>query len=222
MTTSKKKTESKKPESKALAITPLNLHLVEFAIKGTAPYVQAKFSAKATQAMRNKMLAGSSAAKGRKRDPRDFDDDYEQAKHISTEGWIGIPASCFRQAAISACRLVGFKMTLGKLSVFVENDGFDKDGYPLIKLNGTPVKHEAMVRNATGVADIRVRPMFHEWDAKIRVRYDADQFSLDDVVNLFHRVGVQVGIGEGRPDSKSSTGMGWGTFEITQVRQLAA
>jgi hypothetical protein len=33
-----------------------------------------------------------------------------------------------------------------------------------------------------------------------------------------HRVGAQVGIGEGRPDSKNSTGMGWGTFEIKEVK----
>jgi hypothetical protein len=28
------------------------------------------------------------------------------------------------------------------------------------------------------------------------------------------RVGIQVGICEGRPDSKNSAGMGWGTFKL--------
>jgi len=70
------------------------------------------------------------------------------------------------------------------------------------------------VRNATGVADIRVRPMWREWGAHVRVKYDADQFTLTDVTNLMARVGMQVGIGEGRPDSKSSAGLGWGTFEL--------
>ena len=46
------------------------------------------------------------------------------------------------------------------------------------------------------------------------MRYDADQFTAVDIANLMMRVGVQVGIGEGRPDSKTSTGMGWGTFEV--------
>jgi len=31
---------------------------------------------------------------------------------------------------------------------------------------------------------------------------------------LLARVGMQVGIGEGRPDSKNSAGMGWGLFEV--------
>ncbi len=211
-----------KVQARTLNITPPNMETVEIAIRGNAPFVMARFSDKAKRQMRDKMLAGSAAAKGTKRPPRDFDDDYEQAKHISTDGWLGIPASSFRQASIRACSLVGFKMTLGKLSIFVEADGYDKEGYPLIKIEGEPVKHEAMVRNATGVADIRVRPMFHQWGAKVRVRYDADQFSLEDMVNLFTRVGIQVGIGEGRPSSKNSSGMGWGTFDIEGVTSLSA
>lgn len=65
-----------------------------------------------------------------------------------------------------------------------------------------------------GVADIRWRPMWEQWSAKVRVRWDANQFSAQDVVNLLSRAGMQVGIGEGRPDSKASNGMGWGMFEV--------
>jgi hypothetical protein len=48
------------------------------------------------------------------------------------------------------------------------------------------------------------------------VRFDADQFTLRDIANLLLRAGMQVGVGEGRPDSKKSCGMGWGTFEIKE------
>jgi hypothetical protein len=48
----------------------------------------------------------------------------------------------------------------------------------------------------------------------VRVQYDADQFTATDAANLMTRVGAQVGIGEGRPDSKMSAGMGWGTFKL--------
>jgi hypothetical protein len=33
-------------------------------------------------------------------------------------------------------------------------------------------------------------------------------------------VGRQVGIGEGRPDSRNSCGMGWGLFEIVNRKEL--
>lgn len=165
--------------------------------------------------MKAKHEAGSQAKKGSKRESRDFNDDYEQSKHISTDGWCGIHAGSIRNAMISACRLVGFKMTLAKLCLFVEADGYDAvDGVPLIKIEGKPEQVSMMVRNATGVADIRVRPMWRKWAANIRIRYDADQFSLEDITNLLQRVGMQVGLGEGRPDSKTSAGMGWGLFEI--------
>ena len=200
----------------AVQIKPANIQQAVFKIKGTAPYVQARFSAKAMQAMKEKMLAGSTAKGKKVREARNFDEDFEQAKHVSEQGWVGIPASSFRQAIISACRLVGFRMTLAKLSVFVAADGFDRvDGIPLIKLQAPePECTEMAVRNATGVADIRVRPMWREWAADVTVSYDADQFTLQDVTNLMQRVGMQVGIGEGRPDSRDSAGLGWGTFTL--------
>lgn len=196
------------------------LRVAEFSLVGNAPYVQLRFSQKAMNAMADKMKAGSQAKGKKVRAARDFDDDFEQAKHLSTEGWVGIPAGSFRAAMISACRLVGFKMTLAKLSVFILADGFDKvDGVPLVKLSGTPEKNIMAVRNATGVADLRCRPMWKKWDCKLRVQFDEDRFSLQDVTNLLMRVGKQVGIGEGRPDSRESAGLGWGTFDIAETEE---
>jgi len=210
-----KQTAVAAPPTTTAAIKAPDIRTVAFNIRGTAPYVQARFSGKAMQAMMSKMAAGS-VAKGKKvREARDFDEDYRNAMHVSVDGWHGIPASAFRQAMISACRLVGFRMTLAKLSVFVLADGFDAiDGIPLIKLAGKPERVDMAVRNQTGVADIRVRPMWREWSAQVKVRYDADQFTTSDVANLMNRVGQQVGIGEGRPDSRESAGLGWGTFKL--------
>ena len=139
----------------------------------------------------------------------------------SKEGWHGIPAPAFRNAAVSACKICGFHMTKAKLSLFVEADGFDaQDGTPLVKITeGEPIKHEATVRLATGVCSLAIRPMWREgWKAKVRIRFDADQFTLSDVSNLMMRVGLQVGVGEGRPDSKKSCGMGWGVFELSNKK----
>ena len=204
-----------KTQSAAVTITAPNMVTAVFRIVGNAPYVQLRFPQKAQALMRAKMEKGSQAKKGAKRDPRDFQEDYKQAMYTSTEGWHGIPAPVFRNAMISACRIVGFQMTKAKLAVFCEADGMDKDdATPMIIINGTPEAVEHHVRNATGVADLRVRAMWREWSAVVRLRFDADMFSLDDITNLLARVGTQVGIGEGRPDSKQSAGMGWGTFDI--------
>jgi len=52
------------------------------------------------------------------------------------------------------------------------------------------------------------------WEAVVHITFDADMLTATDVANLLSRAGMQVGIGEGRPDSKSSCGMGWGTFAV--------
>lgn len=212
------KTETTKDTTKqAITIAPPNFETVSFLIEGTAPYVQNRFSAKAMEAIRETQEAGSTAKKGKRKEAKDFGAAYLGAMHVSTDGWCGIPAPAFRNAMISACKIVGFHMTKGKLSVFVEADGFDEvDGTPLVKIaKGEPHYHEAFVRNASGVVDLRPRPMWDPgWQANVRVRYDADMFALMDVTNLMLRAGMQVGIGEGRPDSKSSCGQGWGVFSL--------
>lgn len=208
-------------ESVNITISAPDIRTAEFRIIGTAPYVQLKFSEKSKLQMMEKHQKGQQGKKGIKKEVRNFDNDYKQAMHISTEGWHGIPASAFRNAMISACRLVGFKMTQAKLAVFVVPDGIDKtDGTPLVKIKGMPEKAIHNVRNATGVADLRVRAMWRVWSVVLKIQYDNDLFSAVDITNLLARVGIQVGIGEGRPDGKNSAGMGWGLFRLEEKSNI--
>lgn len=198
-----------------VVIPPPDLRTVAFTLIGTAPFVQLRFSQKVIDGFEKKFGEEAPSSKKKVRTKRDYQADFLGAQHIAEAGWKGVPAGAFRAAMISACRLVDFKMTLAKLSVFIEADGYDKvDGTPLVKIEGEPELLNMIVRNANGQPDLRTRAMWKKWSIKLRVRYDAKQFSHLDIANLINRVGMQVGIGEGRPDSKSSAGMGWGTFRI--------
>lgn len=205
-----------KDPKQTVTIKPPNFGIVEFHARGVAPLVIHRFSAKTKQQMKQKMETGKAASSRKNREAKATDELYQEARYISTEGWDGFNAASIRAAMISACRLVGFKMTLAKLAVFVEPDGVDalEPQIPLIRIYGDPVKQEDMARVETGQPYVTVRAAYPKWEAKIRIRFDADQFTLADVGNLMARVGMQVGIGEGRPDSKNSTGMGWGLFTI--------
>ena len=210
-------TEASPVKDRQVIIAPPKFEVATVKLIGIAPYVQHKFSQKARNQIMATQMAGQQAKKGKTREPKDFDVVYKAAMYVSRKGWHGIPASAFRNAMISACRTVGFKMTLAKLSLFTEADGFDaEDGTPLVRITkGEPHQHIAPARNANGSVDIRVRPMWNEgWEATLRVRWDAEQFSATDVINLLARVGQQIGIGEGRPDSRMSCGLGWGLFEV--------
>lgn len=206
-----------------ITIAPPNMRTAIFTIRGTAPLVTARFSKKAE--LMAKMSEGKAGSNKRKREARDYDKEAEDAAYVSTDGWYGCNAAAFRNAMISACRLVGYKMTIARLSLFVEADGHDaNEGTPLVRIfpatepdgDEKPYRTSTMhTRNATGVTDVRSRPMWEPgWTMQLRVRFDADQFALADVANLLARVGLQVGIGEGRPDSKSSNGLGFGLFSV--------
>jgi hypothetical protein len=209
-------------EKRDIRITAPNFQYITLKIIGTAPLLQLRMTEKAENAMLEKMAAGPQAKKGKAREARNYDEEYTQAAYKSKEGWFGFNAAALRLACIRVCSLVDFKMTLAKMSIFVEAEGFDvRDGTPLVRILGTPVKDVRAVTNASGVKDFRVRARWDTWSAKVRIRFDADQFSAEDVTNLISRVGLQNGLGEGRPFSKMSAGMDFGLFQIERTKTKA-
>lgn len=199
-----------------VVITPLREKVAGFKIVGTAPLMMCKFSTVKFDTMKAAQEAGSQSNAKKTRKARDFKKDFEEASHRSREGWYGLPCAAFRRGLIETCRMVGFKMTIAKMSVFIEADGYERtSGDPLVKLICKEPRQDLRpARNANGSCDIRSRPMWDAWSAVVRVRFDEDQFSLTDITNLLHRMGSQNGMGEGRPNSSSSSGMGFGTFRI--------
>jgi hypothetical protein len=202
----------KKHDDLNVKISPPKFATLQFNIEGTAPLVQARFSKKLE--LMDKYAEQSKGKK--KREARDYDADFHES-YYKCGKWVGVNAASFRAAMIRACSLVNFKMTLAKLSIFVQADGFDdSEGIPLVKINGTPEALIMPMRNKSGGTDIRVRTKVWPWSINLKVTYDSDQFSATDVTNLLSRAGAQVGIGEGRPSSRESIGMGWGTFKIAK------
>lgn len=200
----------------SVTIKAPNIQTAEFCIVGTAPLVVHRFSAKTKQQMLEKMETGKAASSKKTREAKDSNDTFNEARYVATAGWDGFHAGALRQAMISACRLVGYKMTLAKLSLFVLADGWDakEPQIPLVRINGTPERQDDMARVETGQPYVTIRARYWPWRATLRIRFDADQFTVDDIANLLMRVGMQVGLCEGRPDSKKSAGMGWGLFDL--------
>jgi len=204
-------------EEQAISIKAPNFGHIQFRLIGTAPLVGNKFAAKMREAMKAGQEAGRTAKSKKVREPKNFDEVYQGHRHISTEGWDGIPATAIRAAMVSACRTAGYKMTWAKLAFQVIPDGFDNDDRSaLIRITkGEPKPLESYVRLATGAADITHRPVWDPgWEAMVTIRYDADMLTSQDVANLLARAGEQVGILAGRPDSRMSVGQGWGTFKL--------
>jgi len=207
-----------------IQITPPNIKRAGFTIEGTAPLVIHRFDKKVMQDFEDKIIAGSKPRGKNKFEPKNPEDICEAAKYIGeTNGkrWDGFNASGVRLAMISACRGANFKMTIAKQSLFVEADGWDifTPLVPLVRIIGKAQISKMIAKTETGVAMLTIRPMYQPWSAKLKIRFDADLFTFGDVTNLLARAGECVGICEGRPDSKNSGGMGWGTFKITNEKE---
>jgi hypothetical protein len=218
-----KKEKEKTMKEVVSKITAPDIQTAIFTIEGTAPLVVHRFAHKAKQAMIDKVEEGTKPNKGKKvHEAADPDALYNAARYISREGWDGFNVAAVRCAMIRACSLVNFKMTIAKMGLFVEADGRDAQDpeYGLVRIQGKPRKLESVVRvPSTGASMVVFRPIYDEWKAEIRVRFDRSLLSIADVANLLARAGEQVGLCEGRPSSSNSAGMGWGTFRIVNEKQ---
>jgi len=188
-------------------------------VEGISPLVCNRFAEKARQELHDRHAAGDQRKSKKEREPKDFNAAYEAAMHRSTDGWLGLPCSAFMSAMVSACRATGVVMTRAKIAMWIDADGYSDDGYALTKITkGKPRYDERYVRNQTGVVDLRARPMWDPgWQAVVTISFDRGMISPESIANLLSRAGRQVGIQEGRPDSKKSVGMGWGLFKIVNT-----
>lgn len=78
-----------------------------------------------------------------------------------------------------------------------------------------PIKYtEMVIANHGGkrerVPCIILRPMFKNWFAILKIKYDADLISLEQIVNLINRAGVRRGLGAFRPEK----GGEYGQYEV--------
>jgi hypothetical protein len=208
-------------KKEVVAVSAPDIRGLVFNIEGTHPLGISRFSQKAETAMKEKQEAGSTARAKKDRKARDFDADYEAAKYVSTEGWLGMNAAAFRNGMISVSKIAGMIMTRMKLSIFTVHDGVDKnDGTPLVRIYGEPEKWLAPVRLPNGSFDLRMRVRFPQWKMRVQLEYDAGVVTMYDVANLMVRLGRQAGIGEGRPDSKDGPGIMMGLFRLVDSQEF--
>jgi len=92
----------------------------------------------------------------------------------------------------------------------------------MVRHEGKPVHDTRPVRLESGVADLRNRPRYDNWAIELTIEYDADMLSANDVGALLARAGLQVGIGELRPQAPNSFGGDCGMFTVKTAKRLRA
>lgn len=193
------RTKAAQPE--AVTIPALRLLVAEITLVGDSPLISNCFSDEAKSAMLAKQMKQASTGRAAK-DPEAL---YRASLRPLPNGGYGHPAVAFKSAAVDACRsIAGIAMTEARGAFHVLGD--------LVEIHGDPTMREDVVRNSTGVADIRYRACFEKWWVRLRVRYNADVLSLEQLVNLFNVAGFSTGVGDWRP-GKSKSGA-FGMFHV--------
>lgn len=186
---------------------------VTFPIVGTRPLIVHNWSDKARRMMLDKQMGKTKIG----REPKDPVADFNASRYTSTEGWDGIPATAFKAAMVAACRLVdGLTMTLAKQLFFVVGDGFTAKGVDLVRLVGEPTMREDMVRNDSGVADIRFRAQYWPWSAELTIRFNANLINHENIASLVALAGSSVGVCEWRPSAPKVATGSYGLWAIQE------
>jgi hypothetical protein len=195
-------------KTQVIEIQKPNMQELQVELVEDTPVIVHRFSDKSRKEMLDKQMKKAVKKKG-KRDP---DREFEEAKYLFPDGRNGVPCVWFKAAAVGACRLVGnLPMTMARRLFFIQADGKHQDGTDLIELHSDkPKKREDIVRLSGGVADLRYRPEYKNWSVKLKVKYNADHVTPEQLVNLFDIAG-QGGVGEMRPDR---TNFDYGMFHV--------
>jgi hypothetical protein len=192
------------PSQDQVVVARIEPRIIEVEIEGVTPLLVCAWSEKAKQ----QMLEAQMGKAKKKKEHKNPEECYNAARYVSTEGWDGIPAGGMKGCLVNACRAVdGLPMTLAKRMVFIRAQGYTADGQGLVRIYGDRQMHQGMVRVSNGSADIRFRPIYRKWSAKLEVEFLANVISTEQVCNLIELAGYVEGLCEHRPGApKNNTG----------------
>ena len=204
---------------------------------GTAPLIVHSFPARTRKAILDKHMGEASEGKQKKNPIANF----QAARYISQEGWDGIPAG-----GVKAGIVAGFNKSTGVArsdatgAIRVKADGRDlNSNMDLVRLilpeeppeiarlphqineqGRVPRCREDVVRNDTGVVDIRHRPEYSPWGLLTELLFDPSVVSERQLLQAIAVSGFRVGQCEWRPKSKKSLSGQMGTFGLATAEEI--
>lgn len=192
----------------AISIEQPKVHSVALEVTGDSPLIQNAFSQKTIEQMLRKHM-GFNVQKENKV-PRQC---VEDATIRNLKKEVCIPTVAFKNAMLTASmQIKGMMKTRLRPILYVEGQSI-----PVVFDKMTP--RMDMVRTATGMPDVRFRPMFENWSARIVLQF-ADILPVQTVVDLLNRSG-RVGVGEWRPEKNGVFGTYRVTRHISDAKEIA-
>lgn len=196
-------------------------------VVGTAPLLVHRFSEKARKMILDKHMGEASAG----REPKDPVANFEAARYVSSQGWDGILAGGLKAGIVDGFKKgSGVFMKDGKGGIRVKPDDVETNLVRLVlpiepanvaerphfvnETGRVPRCREDIVRNDTGVVDIRHRPEYWPWALLLQLEFLPTVCSERQLLQAIETSGFAVGQCEHRPASPVSKSGSLGTFRI--------
>lgn len=187
--------------AQTLVIQQPTILSVTLEVQGTSPLIQNKFSQKSVEEMLRKHMGISVQRESKK--PRQV---LEDATDYNMDKRVSIKPSAFKLGMLAASTaLKSFKKTQLRIGVFVRGNSI-----PITYEQMTPGMDIVRLAGIGRTPDIRFRPYFHNWKARLSIEF-GDTLTVQSVVDLLNRAG-RVGVGEWRPEKNGTNG----TFQVVR------
>lgn len=209
------KVDLSKSKTGIITIPGIRSKIIHTLIIGTAPLVMNKFSSKALNMIAAKQAGEASIG----REAKNPDACFNDARHRLPNGDDGFPAGGLKSAVVSGCsKETGLAMTQAKGALRILPDD---PGTNLVRIHtpNDPRMRQDIVRNQTGVVDIRYRPEYWPWAMHLMIEFLPNLATEQRLLQAVAMAGFRVGIGEWRPSSKESRSGSWGTFRLATAEE---
>lgn len=196
------------PKSTAVELPPMNIQTIDIPIIGESGLICHAWASKAKKQMLDKQMKKAGTGRVAKDPWADFcetlywlsDKPEEPTEEDVMNGRFGFPAVAFKSAAVTAVT------STGGMTKVLARQAFHVVGEYVEILGPAPSMREDMVNVGINTADIRHRAEFETWGAILRVKFNANVLSAEQVIGLFEAGGFGVGIGDWRPERSGVNG----------------
>ena len=189
-------------------------------LRGTAALIVHRFGDKAKKQMRGKRGKEATRTAKETKGPAEIAEDIAQCHYAvlgnegmsPAEGRFGVTSISVKSAAVRAASMnTDMTMTETRMKFFVTGEVCP------VRCRSIEPREDA-VRVGRGLADLRYRPYYMDWETEVGIRYDANLISRNQIVNLFTLAGSNVGVGDWRPEK---SGNNYGTWQVSGATEVS-
>ncbi len=195
--------------AKSIVIEQPKSYSVCLEITGTSDLIQNNFSSKSIEAMLKKHMGLNVQRESKK--PREL---LEQATVRNVDGEVCLSPITFKKAMLSVAGTVKLKKTDLRTSLFVVGNSI-----PITFEKQLPRMDVVRLAGPGRTPDIRFRPSFQNWKARLIINF-SENLAPQSVVDLLNRSG-RSGVGEWRPSRDGTFGAYKVSRHISDPKEVA-